>query len=419
MTSTEYASNPNFSSQSVFKDQIKFCPDKRDSKLFSTNPSYIFLNPLNNFNFNSQFSYKNAPIRERLNSSDFIKSTEGSNFFNKSFFPIKNMNKGKSILGFPSLDYSREPSRFHFKNSNLGNEYGKGLKLETNDFLLNLVGEDNEKEDPKGEEFFNGKFDNKQKNNCQLKTIKNNIIINENNNFDYNESCQIEKKTNLKLNTDINKNIGAKFFTNHNVGYKCSCSKTQCNRKYCECYNSGNYCFECNCKNCKNQPPENTYSNKRPKENVLKMKKSKEICTCTKSGCNKNYCECFKSGNKCTSSCRCIDCENTEDSEKLKNKNSFNHEFSRANSIYIIKNKLFIEDVNMENFEKRKIIIPANYQNKNDKLVNKKRKRDENIEKINVKKVKNDSNEDNVLFDDSLFTEKAKVILRHINMIHY
>ena len=38
---------------------------------------------------------------------------------------------------------------------------------------------------------------------------------------------------------------------------------------------------------------------------------------------------------------------------------------------------------------------------------------------MNVKKVKNDSNEDNVLFDDSLFTEKAKVILRHINMIHY
>ena len=221
------------------------------------------------------------------------------------------------------------------------------------------------------------------------------------------------------MNTDINKNIGTKFFTNHNVGYKCSCSKTQCNRKYCECYNSGNYCFECNCKNCKNQPPENTYSNKRPKENVLKMKKSKEICTCTKSGCNKNYCECFKSGNKCTSSCRCIDCENTEDNEKFKNKNSFSHEFSRANSIYIIKNKLFIEDVNIPNFEQRKIIIPSNYENKKDKLVNKKRKRDENIEKINVKKVKNDSNEDNVLFDDSLFTEKAKVILRHINMIHY
>ena len=153
MTSTEYTSNPNFSNQSVFKDQKIFYPDKKDSKLFSRNPSYIFLNPLNNFNFNSQFSFKNAPIRERFNSSDFVKIAEENNFLNKSFFPIKNMNKDQSILGFPSLEYSREPSRFHFKNSNLGNAFGKGLKLETNDFLLNLVGQDNEKKIQKRKNF--------------------------------------------------------------------------------------------------------------------------------------------------------------------------------------------------------------------------------------------------------------------------
>lgn len=34
-------------------------------------------------------------------------------------------------------------------------------------------------------------------------------------------------------------------------------------------------------------------------------------CTCTKSNCKKNYCDCFKAGNICGSSCRCIDCKNT------------------------------------------------------------------------------------------------------------
>ena len=228
----------------------------------------------------------------------------------------------------------------------------------------------------------------------------------------------------LKINSTSNNNMGTKFFTNHNYGYKCSCSKTQCNRKYCECYNSGNYCIDCNCKNCKNQPPINTYSNKRPSDLVSKMKKSKEICTCTKSGCNKNYCECFKSGNKCTSLCRCIDCENTDDNNKIKNKNILDYKCCPVNSIYIIKNKCIIENIKNLNGEKRDILIYDNYENKNDKMINKKRRRDEGeINEDNkdngIKKNKKNKNEDNILFSDSLFDKNGKVILRHINMIHY
>ena len=425
MTSTEYTSNRKYSSQSVFKDPKKYYQEKEDSKIFSKHPSYIFFNPLNNFNFNSQLSFKNIPIRERYSNIDFIKSFGDNKLFTKPFLPMKNMNGSQTFLGFPSLEHSREQSGIMSKKSNLGNENGKSLKFEVNDFLLNLVEKDDEqeKEEPKEESIFNRKIENNnnQKNNYLLiKRAKNNIIINENNNFNFKDNCQIEKNNNLKTNTTLNNNIGAKFFTNDNYGYKCSCTKTQCNRLYCECYNSGNYCIDCNCKNCKNRPPENTYSNKRPKEKVSKMKKSKEICTCTKSGCNKNYCECFKSGNKCTSSCRCIDCENTEDSEKLKNRNFHYYECCRANSIYIIRNQLFIEDVNMPNFEQREITIPGNFDKKTDKRFNKKRKRDENeiSEKINVKKFKKDSSEDNILFDCGLFTENGKIILGHINMIH-
>lgn len=39
----------------------------------------------------------------------------------------------------------------------------------------------------------------------------------------------------------------------------------------------------------------------------------KEVtCTCTKSSCQKNYCDCFKNGSFCGDNCRCLDCKNTK-----------------------------------------------------------------------------------------------------------
>ena len=78
----------------------------------------------------------------------------------------------------------------------------------------------------------------------------------------------------------------------------------------CECFNSGNYCIDCNCKNFNNKPPINSYTNKQPTED---SKNKKEIiCTCTKNGCNENYCECFKNDQKFSSLCRCISCKNND-----------------------------------------------------------------------------------------------------------
>ena len=89
--------------------------------------------------------------------------------------------------------------------------------------------------------------------------------------------------------------------------------------------------------------------------NVLnKNKKEKIICTCTKSGCNKNYCECFKNGQKCTSLCRCISCENNDEISNKKNNNCI-YECCPANSIYIIKNALIIENINGINDDEEKI----------------------------------------------------------------
>jgi len=34
-------------------------------------------------------------------------------------------------------------------------------------------------------------------------------------------------------------------------------------------------------------------------------------CRCKKSNCQKRYCECYNAGRDCTSACVCLDCENT------------------------------------------------------------------------------------------------------------
>ncbi len=408
MTSTEYTSNQKFSSQSVFKNRMNFFPRKPESKFSSRNPSFFNPRPLNAFTPNSNFSLRKFSYNERISSFYSVKNEQDNELNGKVIFPAHLHNKRPSFFEFPMEDEFIPQSKYF----NFNEALGKKFRFEPTNFILNLKETNNlEENDEENKEIITDKI-KKEKNND---ISKSDIVKKDNNKFNYNEKCNIERNVNLNLNTPTNYNMGAKFFTNHNYGYKCSCSKTQCNRKYCECYNSGNYCIDCNCKNCSNKPPINTYSNKRPTDITSKMKKSKEICTCTKSGCNKNYCECFKSGNKCTSLCRCIGCENTEENIKTKSKNFFNYECCPANSIFIIKNKIVMNN-EIHNYEENGL-----YENKNDKIVNKKRKREniKNSEKVHAKKDNSNKQDVNNFFNDSLFDENGKVILRHINMISY
>ena len=84
----------------------------------------------------------------------------------------------------------------------------------------------------------------------------------------------------------------------------CSCSKTKCLKKYCECLANNQYCFNCNCVNCHNNP---SYQQEKLKEVGEEL-----TCTCTKSNCNKKYCECYKAGRGCNENCRCLNCMNKE-----------------------------------------------------------------------------------------------------------
>ena len=125
----------------------------------------------------------------------------------------------------------------------------------------------------------------------------------------------------------------------------CSCNKTRCIKKYCECFANNKTCNNCICPNCLNRDIYMTNFYKNDKINC----KDIIFCTCSKSGCNKKYCECFKANLKCNIKCRCVNCLNINDIF-IKNSNDNNE----------IHNKIIsLEETNSES-RKKSLNIEAN-----------------------------------------------------------
>ncbi|XP_066505515.1 spexin prohormone 2 isoform X2 [Hoplias malabaricus] len=111
----------------------------------------------------------------------------------------------------------------------------------------------------------------------------------------------------------------------------CNCTKSQCLKMYCDCFASGEFCSNCNCINCCNNQghePERykaikTCLERNPKAFLPKIDSRKQGdvksrhtkgCNCKRSGCLKNYCECYEAKIMCSSTCKCVGCRNYDGS---------------------------------------------------------------------------------------------------------
>ena len=219
------------------------------------------------------------------------------------------------------------------------------------------------------------------------------LITNSNNNV--NNINNTNNNNNNSNNNNYNKiNYLKNERMEQNNKIHCTCKKTKCIKKYCECFSSGVFCQNCKCENCENKQNyliENNNINKKEEEDLDENKNIKQnndnnfdlndnyfkkliICTCSKSGCNKNYCECFKAKVKCNNKCRCIKCLNKPDDviqldedkiisknistpiNNINNTNNLNHFTVHRISVNINKAQTLINTEKLDYFDSNKFL---------------------------------------------------------------
>jgi hypothetical protein len=184
--------------------------------------------------------------------------------------------------------------------------------------------------------------------------------------------------------------------------FKCTCNKSQCLKKYCECYAAGAYCDGCDCTNCYNTPSfsemiKRSIEYRKDKEEDTSLAENMEIsCNCTKSNCKKKYCECYKAGEGCKESCRCINCSNNKEiavhKKKSSKKCSPEDYIIEGISVFISNNDVSISfSKNMLNNDKKigKIFKVNNVQPETPKMIKKRNRSNNKIEETQKSKSTN------------------------------
>ena len=201
---------------------------------------------------------------------------------------------------------------------------------------------------------------------------KNQLTVNDNSNSFFSEN-DVSNFQIFEMNSSFKSKPKIIPLNNINPGMRiCTCSKTKCLKKYCECLANNQYCYNCNCIECHNKPS-------LQKKN-LNGEKVLVTCTCIKSNCNKKYCECYKIGDKCNDNCRCINCLNNDNvsvDERIYQKKFNYEEYTMERISILIENKQIYIDIQPIYFNINcgvNFNFESNYLN-NEKLLNQKRNR--------------------------------------------
>ena len=132
----------------------------------------------------------------------------------------------------------------------------------------------------------------------------------------------IEKKMSIDINDDYinNENINKKIIGCNCKNSGCLKRYCECftRMKYCD----NNYCQCKNCLNkIENEKERKEAIQNYIMKSPISFKKinldiNNLCCFCKKSNCLKKYCECYQIGIKCSSNCKCIDCKNKNNAER-------------------------------------------------------------------------------------------------------
>jgi hypothetical protein len=206
-------------------------------------------------------------------------------------------------------------------------------------------------------------------------------------------------------------------------------------KKYCECYAAGTYCEGCDCTNCYNTPSFSEMIKKSieyrkesdgDKEQAEKLEIS---CNCTKSNCKKKYWECYKAGEGCKDICRCINCSNNKEVKPASTKKSTAKKCSPEDytiegiSVYINNNVNISFSKNNPKSDKKVFFKVNNVQQETPKMI-KKRNRPSQTEEI--QKTKSTSVASTPLFTTSndgmktrrMVVEDEKKIIKNLDKLY-
>lgn len=126
---------------------------------------------------------------------------------------------------------------------------------------------------------------------------------------------------------NINSSSETALLAKKDTGSRCTCTNSRCLKLYCACFSSGEMCGpHCQCKSCFNNDANDEIRKAMVEEtlqknpNAFQSKYKRHVekgamlhvrgCNCSKTGCVKEYCECFKIGTGCSRLCRCVNCQN-------------------------------------------------------------------------------------------------------------